>query len=410
MSTPSARNIAFVILFFLAALPAPAAAQGLPREPDQTTVPVRFGPLWMNPTVSLTNAGIDENVFNEADADSPERDFTLTVTPASDVWLRMGRTWLAGVVREDLVWYREFAGERGANGNYTLGWIVPLTRISFNVGGNWVDTRERPGFEIDARSNRQERAFLGNVEVRALSKTLVGVRGERRKIDFDRDETFLGTNLQEALARTQTTGTLTIRHELTPLTHLTLDVGRASDRFTFSPLRDSDSNQIAVGFSFDPQALISGRAQVGFRRFTPLDRTVPRFSGGTAAVDLAYTALESTRMSVQLARDLQYSFEPEQPYYLQTGIRAAIGQQIYGPVDVEARAGRQRLAYRERSDAAAGIADRVDHVVIFGGGAGYRLGRAVRVGFNIDRHARSSELDRRNFNGLRYGMALTYGL
>ena len=65
----------------------------IPREPDATRVRVRIGPLWLNPTLSLTNAGIDTNIFNESDADQPKRDFTLTVTPQTDVWLRMGRTW-----------------------------------------------------------------------------------------------------------------------------------------------------------------------------------------------------------------------------------------------------------------------------------------------------------------------------
>jgi hypothetical protein len=405
----SARSVALLCLLVLGT-PLCSAAQGLLREPDPSRVRVRIGPLWLNPTLSLTNAGFDDNVFNEADSDTPERDFTLVVTPATELWLRMGRTWIAAVAREDLVWYKDFASERGTNGNYTIGWVVPLTRLSFTVGGNQVDTRERPGFEIDARSDRSERAWFGNAEVRSLSKTLFGVRGERRTIDFDRDETFLGTNLQQALARTQTTAALTIRHEVTPLTSLTLDLARSSDRFTLSRLRDSDSDQVAVGLAFDPLALISGRAQVGFRRFTPLDASLPGYSGATASVDLAYVALESTRIGAQLTRDLQYSFEEGQPYYLQTGAQVSIGQQIYGPLDLEARLGRQRLAYREREGAVVAVSNRVDHVATFGGGVGYRLGRDLRFGFNVDRHKRSSELDRRNFEGFRYGMAVTYGL
>ena len=49
----------------------------------------------------------------------------------------------------------------------------------------------------------------------------------------------------------------------------------------------------------------------------------------------------------------------QQPYYLRTGITASIGQQIYGPLDVQGRVGGQRLAYRERAGSVA-VPDRQD--------------------------------------------------
>ena len=68
---------------------------------------MRIGRLMLNPTIALTNLGIDTNVFNEPDQSAPKRDFTLTVTPQTDLWLRMGRSWVTGNVKEDLVWYKD---------------------------------------------------------------------------------------------------------------------------------------------------------------------------------------------------------------------------------------------------------------------------------------------------------------
>ncbi|HXI31274.1 MAG TPA: hypothetical protein VNG89_22710, partial [Vicinamibacterales bacterium] len=42
----------------------PTSAQNV-DEPDPAKVRVRLGPLWMNPTIALTNIGVDNNVFNE---------------------------------------------------------------------------------------------------------------------------------------------------------------------------------------------------------------------------------------------------------------------------------------------------------------------------------------------------------
>ena len=43
------------------------------------SMPIRLGPIGLNPTLAITNFGIDDNVFN--DASDPQRDFTMTVTP-----------------------------------------------------------------------------------------------------------------------------------------------------------------------------------------------------------------------------------------------------------------------------------------------------------------------------------------
>jgi hypothetical protein len=94
---------------------------------------------------------------------------------------------------------------------------------------------------------------------------------------------------------------------------------------------------------------------------------------------------------------------------LQTGTQLSLGQQIYGPVDMEGRVSLQRLAYRDREGAAIEASERVDHSRIYGFGFGYRMGRDVRVAFNVDKNNRDSALERRRYHGLKYGTAITYG-
>ena len=81
---------------------------------------------------------------------------------------------------------------------------------------------------------------------------------------------------------------------------------------------------------------------------------------------------------------MSYSFDVNQPYYLQTGVSASIEQQLFGPVDVVGRYGAQRLSYRDRAGALVKAANRVDNVTSYGFGFGYHLGRDLRIGVNID--------------------------
>jgi hypothetical protein len=166
---------------------------------------------------------------------------------------------------------------------------------------------------------------------------------------------------------------------------------------------------ITAGIKFDPFALLKGSARFGYRNFQPLVAGLPNYRGSTAAVDLTYVALGSTKVTVTGTRDINYSYDINQPYYLQTGAELSLAQQIFGPVDVVGRVGIQRLDYRDRAGAVIAVSDRTDYVHSYGGGIGYHLGRDIRIGFNVDQAHRTSAVSDRQYDDLRYGAAVTYG-
>jgi hypothetical protein len=47
---------------------------------------------------------------------------------------------------------------------------------------------------------------------------------------------------------------------------------------------------------------------------------------------------------------------------------------------------------------------------MFGAGLGYHMGRDLRLGFNIDKTQRVSEISLHQYSGLRFGTSVTYGL
>ena len=85
------RNIRIGLCLCVAFLATTAAqAREMPQPPDLDRIRLRAGPVLLNPTLAIPNAGIDTNVFNEPDYAEPDKDFTITFTPAADVWMRMG--------------------------------------------------------------------------------------------------------------------------------------------------------------------------------------------------------------------------------------------------------------------------------------------------------------------------------
>lgn len=387
-----------------------SVAQTIDGGPDPAAVRVRLGPLWMNPTVTMPNLGIDTNVFNDPPNVTPRRDLTLTVIPKTELWLRLGRTWLSGTVTDDIIWYQTYTTERAANPTFAVGWTAPLNRLVLTSSATWLRTRSRPGFEIDARAQRTEPSYAGSVEVRGFSRTYLGVRGSWARVAFGENEFFKGANLHEELDRTTQVAAITIRHAVTPLTSITFSGGRSKQRFEFSPTRNSTSDEYSIAVNFDPAALLKGSARVGYTAYKTEAADLEDYKGLTSAVTLAYTLLGSTRFALNIARNVESSYDIDQPFYLLTGANAALAQQIFGPVDAVARIGAQRLEYRSRAGTVVEVPDRTDHVRSVGGGVGFRMGQELRLGFNVDKERRTSLVTNRAYNGLRYGTAVTYGL
>jgi hypothetical protein len=387
-------------------LSAPAFGQSEP-EPAASSALVHWGPLRVKPTIQLTNLGVDNNVFNNSDANDPKSDFTTTVTPAADLWFHLGHSLVMASIIEDLVYYNEYATERSINGRYRIGATMPRNRLAVNIGADYLSARDRPGFEIDARSQHTDAGAHAGVEVRAFGKTFVAASLRRERIEFDQDAEFMGANLQEELSRVETSAEVSVRHEITPVTSLTFDVSREDDRFLYNSARDSTGTRIMGGVKFGTR--LQGTASFGYRSFEPRDPRVLAYNGATANADVSFSTVGSTRFGVQVIRDIDYSYDFEQPYYIQTGATASVTQGLFGPLNGTARVGWHQLAYRGRIGGPALVPNRTDLVSLFGGSIGYRVASGMRISFNVDKQQRDSDLAGASYGGLRYGTSVTYG-
>ena len=407
--TPRLRTSLRTLAAFVLIVGAGASALAQTPAGPPENVRLRLGPVFLNPTLSLTNAGVDNNVFNDPKSASPRSDATVTATPKTDFWVRFGPSWLSGSVREDLVYYKENAGERSANITYELGWMIPFNRITFRPSVIYLDTHERPGYEIDTRAPRTDATYTGEVDVKWFSKTAVVLKASRLQEQFDQGTTFEDVNLHDALNRVSTVETVSVEYHITPLTTLSADYSLGQDRFAYDTVRNSNSTTVGGSVRFDPAALIKGTATMGYEDYRPRDPSTPGYKGITATAALSYVLLGSTQLNVNADRAVHYSYDISQPYYIQTGGSFILSQQIFGPLDVQALGGLHDLAYQNRAGAVIVEPDRTDHVKSIGGGMGYHLGRDTRIGFTVEQDRRDSVLLAHQYTGLRYGFSVTYG-
>jgi hypothetical protein len=399
--------IRLFLILALSMLGVPAGAQII--DDPVTTARLHVGLLGVTPAIAFENIGIDTNVFNEFE--NPKQDFTATVRPQLQTWLRLGRARLNVGGGLEAVYFKRYTSQSYGGGNGSATLELRGNRLSALVGGGYVNTRERPGFEVDIRPRRVETTLTLGSTARLTGKTSVGVLAERLKVDYGASEEASGSFLSETLNRSEARVTASLEHGLTTLTTIAFRANVQRDTFDTASRRDSQRVRLTPGVMFKPNALISGSAFVGYLRFDTLGAPVPPFSGTFASVDLTYTFRGMTQFSVQSRRDVEYSFDPLRSYYLSTGVTGSVSQALGRSWSLTASAGRQRLDYHETLiDATRPSGSEGNSTVnIYGARITYRLTPSIEFGVNADYSSRRAQVQIREYESLRAGGFFTYG-
>src|SRR6185436_8690 len=318
------RAFVVAMMVMAAAVSSPALAQA-PGQGRFVT-----GPLTWSPTFQLREAGVDSNVFNTPL--DPKEDVTAGALSSVSSLLTLGILEATTTGSLEYLYFDRYKNERG-----------------FNRRVAWHRVKERSGNEIDTRTPRTDFSYAGGLQTRIGSRLEMTATAGRQKQTYEEGVTFRDVEIAPQLNRESTLGTLTGRVTVTPLTTFEAVATLGRDAFPFRPAADTDNMRLDAGFEFSPDAIIRGRASIGYHSMQPhrnvSNAVAANFTGITSSVDLSYTLLEVTRFTGRFARDSSYSIDTNQPYYVSTGGSLEVLQTLFGPVDLTVRAAREKLDY-----------------------------------------------------------------
>ena len=143
-----------------------------------------------------------------------------------------------------------------------------------------------------------------------------------------------------------------------------------------------------------------------------LPTEIPEFSGLVAELGLTYTLLDATTFGVTYSRDLSYSYNELQPFFVDDSVGLSVRRALGSRFDALVSADRHEYAYTDAmSGAETGVgASRIDVTWNYAGSIGYRLGRDGRVAFGVSYWQRESTTEPlRNYDNLRVGATIAYG-
>jgi hypothetical protein len=384
-----------LVLLALAATPGVVRAQSDGR--------FHSGVLSWTPTITLRDAGVDTNVYDEAS--DPKRDHSAVFSPQVDSVIALANADLRLGGSADFVYFQRYTSERSINGRVNGRVDFKLTRIKPFVAGGYSNSRERLNSEIDVRARRTDRVVTVGANIEVTPRGVFEIAGSFDSSTIRQGEVFLGVDLARRLNRESTGGAVRFKYALTPLTRLIAEGTASRDRFTLSPDYDADNMGGRIGFEFEPDAVIKGRALVGFHRIEPVGNLAFGFEGVSAAVELGYVLLARTRFDLRVARDTSASIE-SQPYFLQTIYGGEVLHNLVGPIDVIGRGSWETLDY-------PGIPERFlpeDQLKVtrYGGGLAIRPGDHVRLTLNYEIIDRDAQQTDRTYDRRRLYTSVTY--
>lgn len=379
-------------------------AQSEAISPEPASRPITLGSLQVYPAISLRDVGLDSNIYNSSVRG--REDFTYTVAPRVRAELPLGDARLVGTGGLGFVFFHTSKDQESLNGAASGLFEVREGRIRPSLQGGFSRSRERRG-DIDVRALSLSTNGRAGVDVGVSGVTSLTTWVVREKTAYASGEQFLSQNLSDQLDRETTTFAAGARFDLTPLTSVVAAAALEQVRFTVNRTRDADSWKFVPTVSFAEGAILNGQAFAGVRDFRPLTNAMPPFRGLVAGGDIRFSIASVTRFEVRGNRDLAYSYDELQPYYLDSGGQVTLYQRVVGPVDAIALAGRRVFRYQ----AATGVSvpGRIETLTLWGGGIGVRVDDSMRFTFTVDRERRISTASAlREFERIRAFAALEY--
>jgi hypothetical protein len=352
---------------------------------------IELGPVSIYPSLQVVDAGRDDNVFD--DNSTPKADYTFTLASRALVVTKIAQNELMFSSGADYVWFRKYASERANNAKHAVRFNLSVSRFKPFIGAMRTNTQTRPNSEIDLRARRLERSVVAGSNFNLSARTAITLSAQLDDSTYDERQTFRGVTLADALNRK---GKLYIggaRYAVTPLTTLQVTGNYQEDVFPQSHVRDASRYSVTPAVEFSPDAAIRGRFSAGYEVFRPKDPDLGEHRGVVVDGSVNWSTPSLTSFDLQATRNVSYSYQEAEPYYISTGVRLVVSQRVFWNTELVASGSRELLSYQWRRGIALppGAAVRRDTADTYGAGIGIPLKRGLKLVLGVEKQRRNSE-------------------
>ena len=229
-----------------------------------------FGPFRIQPSLVISNAGVDSNIFYSPA--EPIKDFTITAGPAATVYVPIHRKFVLSLYGSpQYVWYYNTEQER--TWNYYLNGAAQLSlkNVFFSLEGTYSDARERWNTEIDIRPRRKEEGYGGSVLVKAAWKTSFSLGYRTVKYDYESVVYGDSFDVRERLNRQESYANFSLFYQASTQRRFFLDFEYGLYEFDFATqaaIGDAWSGAAYAGLELSRLGRrVRGRVRIGYKKY-----------------------------------------------------------------------------------------------------------------------------------------------
>jgi len=302
---------------------------------------LRLGPLRVLPTLIVTNAGYDNNVYGTPETCPPitgcERpktaDWTATVSAGARFVAPIGsKIYLQGDALPEYTWYRELSNRRTFGGFYRGSVYGFFNRMSLQVSGYSVKSFTFLTSETETRVVQNTKDGSAKLELdlsRALS-VFGGAEALRSRYSSVGDLSPVSVD-QRGLDRDDYAARGGIRYRISSEWDVSAGVEATRSEFVTRP-QDADNQSVAylLGIHYSRPRLFVNLAG-GYRKGRPYNRsTFPEYQTGTGSYFVSYFLTRKLEAQIYGRRGVSYgSLFPEPTYFIETRNGAGMNLQVH---------------------------------------------------------------------------------
>ena len=369
-----------------------------------TSSKLHLGPIRLLPSVSVTNAGYDSNVFSTPE--NPVADWTATFVLGSTFLLPMGsKMYLLVDAFPHYTWYAKLSDRDRWGGTYDGAILGFFNRASFQIKGSDRQDYILYSSELPSYVFENLVSGTGNAEIDLTHHFSLFAGGGYQQVRYTQ---YSGPPLQDAQVKlnnsTDTEVRGGIRYHFNDNFSVAALVEQAWSDFEFeSETRDNTSRAYLGAIFFNrPQLFINVIA--GYREGLPNNGSLyPEYQIPVGSFFVSYYPLHWIELQGFGHRKVQYSISVLQPYYFDNKVGFGANIELFDHVLVKGLVEDGPNTYPLPEPVGGGeFVDRVDHVKYYGGGVSIKLPARIVLTGMVTRQIYTSNVPQENRSFTRF--------
>jgi hypothetical protein len=388
------------------------AAAAIGQEKTGAITPPQIERFVLRPSLSITDMGLDTNVLTTASGQ--QRDRTANLRVQIEPSLRFGPARLSGTLGTRLSYFQVHDRERSFDADGAARIDVNAPGAAAYALASFVRAHDPFDPEVYARTRRVQQLYEGGATIRLTGKTSAGFTAQRSAMSLEADDVGLDEGLSPQFVRHTDALTGSVRDAITPLTSVSLTGGIRREHVSAPAAATATSISVMAGLDTAPEALLGGKAYIGYRHFQPGAHAHSPEAAMIGSLDLGFFVTDSIRVGALADRDVSRSFRIAETYVTSARLGATVTRRMTRAWTLRAESSRQWLAYdtvagtTAMGASAAALETAIDRMSRYTAVADVQLSRGTSLALTADYSALRAHSTGRRYDRLRLVSSITH--